>query len=785
MINADANIINAIFWFCEAPFAPEFRLLPFTKNSGMAILYFSGIFIIGALYAYSYVTANKHDNLDTVKGSTKWNDDLDGYNKTYTSPKGQKTNDGADNMVLSQNVFLSMNTRNTLRNCNILTIGGSGAGKSRFFVKPNLLQGNCSYIVTDPSGELLESTGHFFQEMGYKVKVFNLVDMQHSCCYNPFDYIRDDLGVVMLVNCLIKNTTPEGASKGDPFWEKSETALLQAIIFYLLEACEPKDRHFTNVMRLLTLAEVSEQNPNLKSPLDKMFEDLEKKNKNSMAVKQYKIFKMGAGKTLKSILISCAVRLTAFNMEAIANLTRTDVEHPENNIDLGSVGDEKQIIYVIIPSADDTFNFLVSLMYSQLFETLYFHAETECPSLYTLNHGDEVLFSAPDEDSMNLKIQKMLSAEIVENENGCDLVYKEDDRPEILKHFTNKHNMVQFLNNVKAAKPKKRRKKALPIHVRFMLDEFANIGEIPQFTKKLATMRKYEISCSIILQNMAQIKTMYKDDWGSIVGNCDTLLFLGGQEYDTLEYISKALGDVTIVTRNKSQSKGKGTDYSFSYNRDSRKLMMPEEIGRLGTDECLVIIRGEFPFRDKKYDYPKHPQYSKTGDATDENIVDYKTLFDNRKEIKQNEEPRQVIISQEKNKKLEQADEERRKLVERAKKDDESVIGKPKVINNESLALGQGGMDAKAALEESKRRMEESLNKFPKAAETTDSDKEKKVKKEIGENLSKNERGKDNNHSSKRENNKDVDKSDAIIYEDDSDEDEWDFPVIGYGGEDE
>ena len=447
---------------------------------------------------------------------------------------------------MSQNVYLSMNTRQTMRNNNILVIGGSGAGKSRFMIKPNILQANCNYVITDPAGELLESTGSFLEKQGYEVKVFNLVEMAKSNRYNPFAYIRDDVGVLMMINCLIKNTTPTGASSGDPFWEKSETALLQALVFYLIKYRPKKEHNFTSVMKLLRAAEVDENDANKKSKLDRLFDEVAARYPNSIALKQYLTFKMGAGKTLKSILISTSVRLTVFNMKQIENLTKAD------DIDLGSMGFGKKALFVIIPAADSTYNFLVSMMYSQLFETLYFVAETDtkrCPG------------------------------------------------------------------------------KRLPSHVRFLLDEFANIGEIPEFTKKLATMRKYEISCTIVLQNLAQIKTMYKDEWESIMGNCDTLIFLGGQEWTTLETISKKLGFRTARTVNVSHTFSKQGSSSRNAGEEKVPLMDEAKLQTMPTDECIVIIRGLDPFHDKKYDYPKHPKYALTGDA-DKSLI-YENKRDN------------------------------------------------------------------------------------------------------------------------------------------------------------
>lgn len=474
-------------------------------------------------------------------GSAAWNTDLRAYNKKYTAPHhkpyADRSGDDNNNIILTQDVFLSMDGRKTRRNLNTLVIGGSGSGKSRFVVKPNLLQANSSFVVTDPSGELLESTGEFLKKRGYKIKVFNLVQMQHSCSYNPFHYIRNEEGVLTMINALIRNTTPKGSQSNDPFWEKAETALLQAICFYLFYECEEEDRNFTNVMKLLRCLEVREGQENFDSTLDIMFKDLKATNPEHIAVRQYAVFKQAAGKTAMSIMVSCSVRLTVFNMDSITKLTSID------NINLETMGDEKTALFCITPVVDPTFNFLVALLYTQLFETLYFHAETQCKG------------------------------------------------------------------------------KRLPVHVRFLLDEFANIGTIPDFEQKLSTMRKYEISCTIIIQALSQIKAMYEKEWEVIVGNCDELLFLGGSDATTLEYISKKLGKETIRTRNSTRNFGsKSGGSSESYNTTGRELMTPDEISYMDNEDCILFIRGIHPFFGKKYDYPKHPNYKYTGDANDANL---------------------------------------------------------------------------------------------------------------------------------------------------------------------
>ena len=459
---------------------------------------------------------------------------------------------GTLNMVFSDNIFMSMDTRKTRRNNNVMVIGGSGTGKSRFFVKPNVLQANCSYIITDPSGELLESEGTFLVNEGYELRVFNLVEMEHSNCYNPFHYIRNQEGVLIMINALIKNTTPKGASSSDPFWEKAETALLQAICFFLVSECNKEDQNFSNVMKLLRCAKAVEGQEDVDSTLDIMFKDLAEREPEHIAVQSYAVFKSaGGGKTAQSILISCQTRLQTFNLDAIKNLTSVD------NIDLGSVGDKKVALFCITPSADTTFNYLVALLYTQLFETLYHHAETECPG------------------------------------------------------------------------------KRLKSHVRFLLDEFANVGTIPDFAQKLATMRKYEISCSIIIQALSQIKAMYKDDWEVLMGNCDSQLFLGGADATTLEYISKQLGKETIRSINNSKSYGKQGSYSLSYNKSGRELMTPDELRVMDNENCILFIRGLHPFFSKKFPLEKHVNYKDSGDGNKKLLFDVKTQLTTGQKVKE------------------------------------------------------------------------------------------------------------------------------------------------------
>lgn len=442
------------------------------------------------------------------------------------------------NMILSQNVALSMDGRATRKNCNTLILGGSGAGKTRFYLKPNLMNLNCSYVITDPSGEILQTMGKFLENAGYEIKVINLTNMDQSHCYNPFNYVREDADILVMIDVLTKNLTPPDSHSSDPFWPKSQAALLQAIAFFLYKECRPSERNFTNVMKLLRAAIIKDDGSDYKSPLDIIFEDLEKKDPNHIAVMQYSIFKQAPAKTASTILTCAQVDLAPFNLETIANLTGVDTIHME------TIGLKPTALFCITPTAKTTYNWIISLAYTQLFETLYYTAETKCKGL------------------------------------------------------------------------------RLPVHVRFLLDEFANIGQIPDFEQKLSTMRKYEISCAIIIQNMAQLETMYKESWKTIVGNCDEFIYLGGHESSSTEYVSKMLGKQTIKSRNSSKTYGKQGSHNISLNATGRELMTPDEIAHMSDQDCLVMVKGVMPFFDKKYDLLSHPNYKYTGDADDSLLFD-------------------------------------------------------------------------------------------------------------------------------------------------------------------
>lgn len=512
------GLFDAIIYLNEAMNSPfSFELCQDTLKC---------ILISESIYSFSYLAYyynRKNYRRNEEYGSAKWANNK-AVNKKYTEK------DYSSNKILSQNVRIGLDGRRHRRNLNTLVIGGSGAGKTRFFGKPNLMQCNTSFVVLDPKGEQLRDVGNLLEKEGYVIKVVDLINMNRSHCYNPFRYIKDDKDVLKLITNLIRNTTPKGSQTNDPFWEKSETALLEALCLYLLHEAPEEEQNFTMVMEMIAAAEVKEDDEEYQSPLDELFERLEIRNPNSLALKQYKIYKQAAGKTAKSILISVGVRLSAFNLESIAGLTATD------ELELDLVGERKTAIFAVIPDNDSTFNFLIGMLYTQLFQMLYYQAD--------IVHGG-----------------------------------------------------------------------ALPIPVHFLMDEFANVALPDEFDKLLSTMRSRLIFVSIIIQNLAQIKGLYKDSWESIVGNCDTLYYLGGNEQSTHKFMSEYLGKETLDTNTYGKSSGRSGNYSTNYQQAGRELLTPDEVRLLDNDYGLLFIRGERPVFDKKYDILKHPRINETTDG--------------------------------------------------------------------------------------------------------------------------------------------------------------------------
>lgn len=524
----------------------------FYSISGKA---FNGI-LLGLITGVFVFLANKlHDeqfgsyNIREVAGSARFMNEkeIKEYTKTYIVPEPTDLSKPFPNMIMSNRFKRPMDSRALIGNNNVLVVGGAGSGKSRFFIKPNALQMNASFVITDPSGEIIYSLGKPLKDNGYKIKIFNISDMEHSNCYNPLHYIRNEAGVNMLIDCFIKNTTDDG-SKGDQFFTNAERLLYSACIFYLINHCQDESRkNFASIINMINASAVDENNPNAKSDLDCLFDALPT---DSLAWKSYKAFKQAAGKTLKSIIISCVTRLQPFLTPQVANLTKTD------DLDLDSLGDEKTALFIIVPQADETYEFLSSMLYSQLFETLYYKGEQQK--------------AAGGSERMN-------------------------------------------------------------IPVRCLMDEFANIGEIPNFPSKLSTMRKYNISATIVLQDISQIEAMYKDEWKTLVGNCSSIVFLGSQEPNTLKYFSEMLGKGTVKNRNRGLSKGKQVGSSQNFQNTARELRFADELGRMSPKKCIVFTQNMRPVQDDKYHYEQHPRYKFTADANNDYGFMYNTMpiYDN------------------------------------------------------------------------------------------------------------------------------------------------------------
>ena len=479
-------------------------------------------------------------------GSAKWGDPkaLCQKYKDPSNPNG--------NVILTMRVCIGMDGHKHRRNLNILVVGGSGSGKTRFFCLPGVLSANCSFLITDPKGEILRTTGHLLTEQGYDVKVFNLIDPGQSDCYNPFRYLRDEKDVLKLIDNLIKNTTPRNASSNDPFWEKAEIALDSALMLYLMSEAPPEEQNFETMLFMMEYAEVREEDEGYRSPLDLLFQALEEEQPNHVAVKQYKVFKQAAGKTAKSILISCGARLAVFDIAELREVTAYD------ELELDTLGDRKTALFLIMSDTDDSFNFLISMCYTQLF---------------------------------NLLCEK------------ADDVYGG----------------------------------RLPVHVRCLIDECANIGQIPKLEKLVATIRSREISACLVLQAQSQLKAIYKDNADTIIGNMDTSIFLGGKEPTTLKELAAVLGKETIDTYNTGESRGRETSHSLNYQKLGKELMSQDELAVMDGGKCILQLRGVRPFLSDKYDITKHPNFQYTADADDKNAFDIEAFLSARLKLKPNE----------------------------------------------------------------------------------------------------------------------------------------------------
>jgi type IV secretion system protein VirD4 len=488
------------------------------------------IFIVAYIMGISiYLSSQKNYRRREEHGSAKWGIARE-VNKKY------KQMPISNNKILTQNVGLGLNGKKHRRNLNVLVCGGSGAGKTRFYCKPNIMQTNTSFVVLDPKGEIVRDLGHLLEKSGYEVKVLDLINMEKSHCYNPFVYLKSDNDVQKLVTNLFKATTPKGSSSNDPFWDTAASMLLLALVFYLKYEAPEEEQNFPMVMELLRAGEVHEDDDSYLSPLDVLFNKLESREPEHIAVKYYRDYRSGSAKTLKSIQITLASRLEKFNLESLASLTMV------GELDLPSLGEKKTALFALIPDNDTSFNFLVSILYTQLFQQLFFLADHK--------YGG-----------------------------------------------------------------------SLPVHVHFVMDEFANVSLPDDFDKILSVMRSREVSVSIILQNLAQLKALFEKQWESIVGNCDEFLYLGGNEQSTHKYVSELLGKETIDLDTHGKSTGHSGNYSTNYQISGRELLTPDEVRLLDNRYALLFIRGERPIMDFKYDILKHPNVAKTTDGKEKPYI--------------------------------------------------------------------------------------------------------------------------------------------------------------------
>ena len=528
-------------------------LLELNRMSFFPSLYLIDIIMgIGTAVLIKFIVYTKGKNAKKFRqgkeyGSARWGNRKD--IEPYMDENFQ------NNILLTKTERLSMNGRPSnpkyARNKNVLVIGGSGSGKTRFYVKPNLMQMHSSYCVTDPKGTIVLECGKMLEDNGYEIRILNTINFKKSMKYNPFSYIHSEKDILKLVQTIIANTKGEGEKAGEDFWVKAEKLYYTALIAYIYYEAPKEEKNFATLLDMIDASEVREDDENYKNPIDRLFEALEKKEPRHFAVKQYKKYKLAAGKTAKSILISCGARLAPFDIQELRDLMS------EDELELDCIGDRKTALFVIISDTDDTFNFVVSIMYSQLFNLL------------------------------------------------CD---KADD--------------------VYGGR--------LPVHVRFLLDEFANIGLIPKFEKLIATIRSREISASIILQAQSQLKAIYKDNADTIIGNCDSTLFLGGKEKTTLKELSETLGKETIDLYNISETKSNQNSFAMNYQKTGKDLMSQDEITVMDGGKCIFQLRGVRPFFSDKFDITKHKNYKFLEDYDKKNVFDIEEYIKRKGKVKLN-----------------------------------------------------------------------------------------------------------------------------------------------------
>ena len=563
-----AGIIKNITKALDNPFN-----INFCENSLKTVLF---LLLAYGLAIGIYFSTRKNYRRNEEYGSAKWGD-VKSICKKY-----KDFNTPTNNKILTQNFAIGLDGRKHRRNLNLLICGGSGAGKTRFFAKPNVMQCNTSMVILDPKGEIVRDTGELLEKKGYKVKILDLINMDKSHCYNPFVYLKTDNDVQKLVTNLFKSTTPKGSQSNDPFWDTAASMLLLALIFYLWYEAPEEEQNFTMVMEMLRAGDVKEDDDMYLSPLDVLFEKLEASNPEHIALKYYRDYHSGSAKTLKSIQITLASRIEKFNLESLSKLTMTD------ELELEKLGEQKVALFALIPDNDTSFNFIVSILYTQLFQQLFYSADHK--------HGGR-----------------------------------------------------------------------LPVHVHFIMDEFANVSLPDDFDKILSVMRSREVSVSIILQNLAQLKALFEKQWESIVGNCDEFLYLGGNEQSTHKYVSELMGKENLDLNTYGKSHGRNGSYSTNYQQTGRDLLTPDEVRMLDNKYAILFVRGERPIKDLKYDILKHPNvalttdgkakpyvHGKTNNAIATVVIDYNVdsyKFDSIKDIEDNYE---IISSEDMDKYLEE-----------------------------------------------------------------------------------------------------------------------------------
>ena len=514
--NLNNGLMSIITGFTESMNNP--LNISWCENSIKSILIFLLIYI---MIIAVYESTKKNYRRGEEHGSAKWGSASELNKKYMQKPENM-------NKILTKNVKLGLKGKQHKRNLNVLVVGGSGAGKTFSYCKPNIMQANSSFVCLDPKGEIVRDTGYLLEQKGYEVRVLDLINMNRSHCYNPFVYLKNDNDVQKLVTNLFKSTTPKGASSNDPFWDTAAQMLLLSLIFYLMYEAPEDEQNFVMVMELLRAGDVHEDDDSYVSPLDMLMNRLETKNPEHIAVKYYHDYHSGSAKTLKSIQITLAARLEKFNLESLAKMTMTD------ELDLPSLGEKKVALFALIPDNDTSFNFLVSILYTQIFQQLFYLADHK--------YGG-----------------------------------------------------------------------SLPVHVHFVMDEFANVSLPDDFDKILSVMRSREVSVSIILQNLAQLKALFEKQWESIVGNCDEFLYLGGNEQSTHKYVSELLGKETIDTNTYGKSSGRSGNYSTNYQNSGRELLTPDEVRMLDNKYALLFVRGERPVQDLKFNLFEHKNVDLSG----------------------------------------------------------------------------------------------------------------------------------------------------------------------------